>query len=112
MLVIEFGAQRRERLNHGNGSSIGFVAIAKLNLQTSDKIGSLRGIVSCEALLHVADFARKFGHSASNAAFFGLHQPTSAGKPSNRRGNGITPTAGLIGELRSRRPAFKNPEVD
>src|SRR3546814_4226171 len=46
--------------------SLGFVAVAQLDLEAADKIGTTIGVIALEALLYIADLASQFGHPTAH----------------------------------------------
>src|SRR3546814_15171028 len=57
--------------------SLGFVAVAQLDLEAADKIGTTIGVIALEALLYIADLASQFGHPTAQPPIGGQVGSTS-----------------------------------
>src|SRR3546814_1889874 len=63
---------------------LGLVAVAQLDLEAADKIGTTIGIIALEALLYIADLASQFGHPTAHPPIGGEHNPACSSKPAQR----------------------------
>src|SRR3546814_3966728 len=84
---------------------LGLVAVAQLDLEAADKIGTTIGIIALEALLYIADLASQFGHPTAHPPIGGEHNPACSSKPAQRRSDGVP---GKPGPIRSEEPTRLN----
>src|SRR3546814_20030265 len=69
--------------------SLGFVAVAQLDLEAADKIGTTIGVIALEALLYLADLARQFGQPPAHPPIGGEPNPAPSFNSAPRRNHRV-----------------------
>src|SRR3546814_7308954 len=81
--------------------SLGFVAVAQLDLEAADKIGTTIGVIALEALLYIADLASQFGHPTAHPPIGGEHNPARSCKSAQRRSDSVPEIGRATSELQA-----------